>query len=157
MSPLKRAHGFATGQADAQNGIREEVGGYPDRVTHRHSHELRRSTSSCVRLIVYLILKSYKAPMVKPVLYHSSYCANSKRLLENIREHFDVNTITFLDVSTQRGNHRGLQNPHTVGRRSYTRTNIRRRPTIRPVQAPRPGRKHNFWQQVEPRTGWTWP
>jgi hypothetical protein len=45
--------------------------------------------------------------MVKPVLYHSSYCANSKRLLENIREHFDVNTITFLDVSTQRGNHRG--------------------------------------------------
>jgi hypothetical protein len=27
--PVKNEHGFATGQADAQNGIREEVGGYP--------------------------------------------------------------------------------------------------------------------------------
>ena len=38
-----------------------------------------------------------------PVLYFSSYCSNSKRLLDKIRANFEVNKITFFDISSQRG------------------------------------------------------
>jgi hypothetical protein len=51
--PVKNEHSFATGQADAQNGIREEVGGYPrPRHSHRHSHERIAEVNICMTAFV---------------------------------------------------------------------------------------------------------
>jgi hypothetical protein len=120
--PLK--HSFATGQTDAKMAFVKRSADIPTALSSFSRKNCGgQHLYDCVRLIVYLILKSYKAPMVKPVYHSSSYCANSKRLLENIREHFDVNTI-YRRVSTQRGNHRGSPKSHAVGRRSYTRTDV---------------------------------